>query len=99
MKYTVKKLDRRFSLCRNAGFEYMLEWPPCYYEHTQGSVYSDFRRTLRLVEERLGGQYYQYAQPEGRWTATQSRVGLRKSKICHRIYLRTAKHLTMVQLG
>lgn len=101
MKYTVKKLDRRFRLHREAGFEYMLEWPMCDYNHSQNSVYSDYIRTARLVEQRLGFRYYKLINPDGRWTETQERVGARwiEYKFRYRIYVRTAKHLTLVQLG
>ena len=104
MKYTVKKLDRRFRLHREAGFEYMLEWSIYYYTHSQNSVYSDYIRTARLAEQLLGLQYYKLINPDGRWTETQERVGVRVgwvdyNKIRYRIYLRTAKHLTLVQLG
>jgi len=101
MKYTVKKLDQRFRLHREAGFEYMLEWSTCYYNHRQNSVYSDYKRTARLAEQLLGLQYYKLINPDGRWTETQERVvGVGWDyKFQYRIYLRTAKHLTLVQLG
>lgn len=102
MRYTVKKLDRRFKLHREAGFEYMLEWPLCDYDFNRDSVYYNYRQTVKLVEERLGLKYYTYAQPDGRWTETQDRIQTSKwgdSKVRHRIFVRDAKHLTLVQLG
>lgn len=99
--YTVKKLDRRFKLHCEAGFEYMLEWPPCDYDYRPGSIYHNYRQTARLVELRLGRQYFKHAQPDGRWCERQDRVGKRwtENQTRHRIFIRTAKHLTLVQLG
>lgn len=102
MKYTVKKLDRRFKLHREAGFEFMLEWPLCDYDFKRDSVYYDYRQTARLVEERLGRKYYKHVQTDGRWTETEERIKTSvwgDSKTRHRIFIRSAKHLTLVQLG
>ena len=98
MQYTVKKLDRRFSLNREAGFELMLEWPVCDYSFHKDSVYADYLRTVKSVEQRLGMRYYKHCNPQGRWAVSSTSWPSRQG-IQHRIFLRQAKHLTWIQLG
>ena len=102
MQYTVKKLDRRFSLNREAGFELMPEWPVCARNY-HDSVHADYLRTVKLIEQQLGMRYYKHSNPQGRWTETEQRVLINpwftKQEIQHKIFLRHAKHLTWIQLG
>lgn len=102
MQYTVKKLDRRFSLNREAGFELMLEWPVCDRSFHKDGVYADYLRTVKSIEQQLGMRYYKHSNPQGRWTETEQRVinsWPSRQEIQHRIFLRHAKHLTWIQLG
>lgn len=101
MQYTVKKLDRRFSLNREAGFELMLEWPVCARDY-HDSVHADYLRTVKSIEQQLGMRYYKHFNPQGRWTETEQRVinpWHSRQEIQHKIFLRHAKHLTWIQLG
>lgn len=95
MPYTVRKLDRRFKLHR-AGFNVMLVWPECRISTAQPGDWQEFHMLQRKLEAHYGTPYFQHANPEGQWHCEYRYRD--DVHIVPRVYLKTLKQLTLVQL-
>ena len=101
--HSVRKLDRRFNLHRKHQFAVLLEWE---WEATREwilgrdqSIYREFRQYVRAAERAFGTQYFEYANPGGRWDETTNYHKTRRAYKTGRLFIRSEKNLTLLQLA
>ena len=101
-QYKTVRLDRRFKLQRS-GFDLMLvwSWPASSNEFTKGHPWGEYRRYMGVAEKRLGLAYYESINKSGNWKPERKYRNVQGGRdiIEERIYIRSEKHLTLLQLA
>jgi hypothetical protein len=101
-QYKTVRLDRRFKLQRS-GFDLMLvwSWPASSNEFSAGHPWGEYRRYMGVAEKRLGLAYYESINKSGNWKPERKYRNVQGGRdiIEERIYIRSEKHLTLLQLA
>jgi hypothetical protein len=98
----IHQLDRRYKMHR-AGFKMMLvwAWPASSNEFSAGHPWPDCRRYQVVAERVFGLAYYESINKLGNWKWERKYRNVQGGRdiVEERIYIRSEKHLTLLQLA